>query len=74
MIKLPENPYKPVLNDTDEIWANIVDVRDRDMLKWFVEWGEGDCSHQPRAGRLRRQCYKCWQEPQDKLAEMEGKK
>ncbi|KKM24288.1 hypothetical protein LCGC14_1606600 [marine sediment metagenome] len=44
----------------------------KDMLRWFVEWGEGDCDCGALTPFARVFCKTCWQELR-KLAELEVK-
>jgi len=55
-----------------EVYRTI--QRDHDAinwLRWFVEWGDEICME--HGMKKRRRCDKCWQELEDKLAELEGK-
>ena len=76
----------PILND-EEIkelgWGwmlnydyelkDILQAQQKEMLRWFVEWGNENCPHSAIIIEPRMYCELCWLELKQ-LAELEGKK
>ncbi|KKM24290.1 hypothetical protein LCGC14_1606620 [marine sediment metagenome] len=85
MIELPEMPilsYRelrdakfpvtPPFTDDERVATTQRDQTVKDMLRWFLEWGEEACEKHPPYYLKKRGCSECWQELKDKLAEGEG--
>ena len=68
MIELPEENYRYSSNSY-HAQLSYTDCQ-KDMLKLFVEWGNGKCEWKETR---RLECGHCWGTLEDKLTELEGK-